>query len=51
MLEDYLDICVNEIYAGNVPGTHFNKIGWKNVVNKFSEKVDKEFNYKQLKNK
>ncbi|KAG2667377.1 hypothetical protein I3760_15G111300, partial [Carya illinoinensis] len=51
MLEDYVDICVSEIYAGNRPGTHFNKVGWKNVVNKFSEKVGKEFNYKQLKNK
>ncbi|KAG6677810.1 hypothetical protein I3842_14G045700 [Carya illinoinensis] len=51
MLEDYVDICVSEIYAGNRPGTHFNKVGWKNVVNEFSEKVGKEFNYKQLKNK
>ncbi|KAG6644919.1 hypothetical protein CIPAW_08G085800 [Carya illinoinensis] len=51
MLEDYVDICVCEIYAGNRLGTHFNKIGWKNVVNKFSEKIGKEFCYKQLKNK
>ncbi|KAG6639976.1 hypothetical protein CIPAW_10G139000 [Carya illinoinensis] len=51
MLEDYVDICVSEIYAGNRPGTHFNKIGWKNVVNKFSKKIGKEFCYKQLKNK
>ncbi|KAG6718273.1 hypothetical protein I3842_04G142000 [Carya illinoinensis] len=51
MLENYVDICVSEIYAGNRPGTHFNKIGWKNVVNKFSEKIGKEFCYKQLKNK
>ncbi|KAG6700996.1 hypothetical protein I3842_08G142000 [Carya illinoinensis] len=40
-----------EDYASNRPGTHFNKIGWKNVVNKFSEKIGKEFCYKQLKNK
>ncbi|KAG7940705.1 hypothetical protein I3843_16G000800 [Carya illinoinensis] len=51
MLEDYVDICVSGIYAGNRPWTHFNKVGWKNVVNKFSEKIGKEFNYKQLKNK
>jgi hypothetical protein len=25
MLEDYLDICITEIHAGNRPGTHFNK--------------------------
>ncbi|KAG6645090.1 hypothetical protein CIPAW_08G099200, partial [Carya illinoinensis] len=51
MLEDYVDICVSEIYAGNRPRTHFNKIGWKNVVNKLSEKIGEEFCYKQLKNK
>jgi hypothetical protein len=26
MLEDYLNICITEIHAGNHPGTHFNKI-------------------------
>ncbi|KAG2682452.1 hypothetical protein I3760_11G192300 [Carya illinoinensis] len=51
MPEDYVDICVSEINAGNRPGTHFNKVGWKNVVNKFNEKIGKEFCYKQLKNK
>jgi hypothetical protein len=25
MLEDYLDICIDEIHAGNCPGTHFNR--------------------------
>ncbi|KAG7990297.1 hypothetical protein I3843_02G019200 [Carya illinoinensis] len=39
MLEDYVDIFVSEIYAGNHPRTHFNKIGWKIIC------------YKQLKNK
>jgi hypothetical protein len=27
MLEDYLDICIIEIHAGNRLGTHFNKTG------------------------
>ena len=40
MLEDYLDICITEIYVGNHPGTHFNKTGWKNVINKFNEKTE-----------
>ncbi|KAG2686054.1 hypothetical protein I3760_10G158000 [Carya illinoinensis] len=39
ILEDYVDICVSEIYAGNRLGTYFNKIGWKIIW------------YKQLKNK
>jgi hypothetical protein len=51
MLEDYLDICITEIHAGNRLGTHFNKTGWKNVINKFNEKTGKQYCYKQLKNK
>ena len=37
MLEDYLDICITEIHAGNHPRTHFNKT--RNVINKFNEKT------------
>jgi hypothetical protein len=51
MLEDYLDICITEINAGNRPGTHFNRTGWKNVIDKFNEKTGKQYCYKQLKNK
>ena len=50
-LEDYLDIYITEIYAGNRPRTHFNKTGWKNVINKFNEKTGKQYCYKQPKNK
>jgi hypothetical protein len=50
MLEDYLDICITKIHA-NRPRTHFNKTGWKNVINKFNEKTRKQYCYKQLKNK
>ncbi|XP_059436122.1 uncharacterized protein LOC132169049 [Corylus avellana] len=32
MLEDYLDIHITEIHAGNRPGTHFKRTGWKNEV-------------------
>jgi hypothetical protein len=51
MLEDYLDICIIEIHAGNRPGIHFYKTGWKNVIDKFNEKTGKQYYYKQLKNK
>jgi hypothetical protein len=42
MLEDYLDICIDEIHDDNRPGTHFNRTGWKNVIDKFSEKTGKK---------
>jgi hypothetical protein len=51
MLEDYLDICIIEIHVGNRLETHFNRIGWKNVIDKFNEKTKKQYCYKQLKNK
>ncbi|KAG6717740.1 hypothetical protein I3842_04G115600 [Carya illinoinensis] len=51
MLENYLDVCISEVQAGNRPRTHFNKIGWRNVINKFSEKMGRQYSYKQLKNK
>jgi hypothetical protein len=41
MLEDYLDICIDEIHAGNRSGTHFIRTGWKNVIDKFNEKTGK----------
>jgi hypothetical protein len=41
MLEDYLDICIIEIHPSNHSGTYFNKTGWKNVTNKFNEKIGK----------
>ena len=30
MIEDYLDICIIEIHAGNRPRTHFNRIVMQN---------------------
>ena len=32
MLEDYLDICITKIHAGNHLGTHFNKTGDRKSV-------------------
>jgi hypothetical protein len=50
MIENYLDICIIEIHAGNHLGTHFNKTGWKNVIDKLNAKTGKQYYYKQLKN-
>ncbi|KAL3498679.1 hypothetical protein ACH5RR_041411 [Cinchona calisaya] len=49
--EDFVDICVKEVQDGNRPTTHFNRIGWKNVIEKFAKKTGKNYDYKQLKNK
>jgi hypothetical protein len=40
VLEDYLNICITEIHADNRLATHFNKTRWKNVINKFNEKME-----------
>ncbi|KAG7960904.1 hypothetical protein I3843_10G150900 [Carya illinoinensis] len=40
ILEDYVDICVSEIYVGNRLGTHFNKIGWKMWLISLARKLD-----------
>ena len=41
IIGDYLDICITEIHVGNRLRTHFNKTGWKNVIDKFNEKTRK----------
>lgn len=43
MLEDYVDMCIGEIYAGNHPTFYFNKVRWKNIITKFNEIISKEF--------
>ncbi|XP_056698163.1 L10-interacting MYB domain-containing protein-like [Spinacia oleracea] len=47
----YCEVCAEEVTAGNRPHTHFNKIGWSNVIKKFYERTGKKFDQKQLKNK
>ncbi|KAI9197643.1 hypothetical protein LWI28_002026 [Acer negundo] len=47
----FCEICVKEVAKGNRPGTHFDKIGWVNVVNVFKEITRKDYDKKQLKNK
>ncbi|KAK3212831.1 hypothetical protein Dsin_017537 [Dipteronia sinensis] len=47
----FYEICVKEVAKGNRPGTHFDKIGWVNVVNVFKEITGRDYDKKQLKNK
>lgn len=44
-------MCAEEFYAGNRPNTHFNKIGWTNVIKKFQQRTGMRYDQKQLKNK
>jgi len=35
----FLRICIKEIHAGNKPGNHFSKEGWKNLERKIQERT------------
>ncbi|KAI9181856.1 hypothetical protein LWI28_019322 [Acer negundo] len=47
----FCEICVKEVAKGNRHGTHFDKIGWANVINVFKEITGNDYNKRQLKNK
>ncbi|KAK2644817.1 hypothetical protein Ddye_020012 [Dipteronia dyeriana] len=47
----YCEICVKEVAKGNRHGTHFDKIGWVNVVKVLKEITGRDYDKKQLKNK
>ncbi|KAH9617367.1 hypothetical protein KSS87_011205 [Heliosperma pusillum] len=47
----FCQICAEEVHVGNRPNTHFNRVGWENVVRKFQLKTRRRYDYKQLKNK
>ncbi|XP_012832853.1 PREDICTED: uncharacterized protein LOC105953711 [Erythranthe guttata] len=49
--EVFIRLCVQETTAGNRPGSHFNKIGWDNLVKKFSSATNRNYTRIQLKNK
>ncbi|XP_076915589.1 uncharacterized protein LOC143574995 [Bidens hawaiensis] len=51
MTADFIDACLLELRKGNRPGTHFSKIGWKNIVQTMHEKTGITFDEKQIKNK
>ncbi|CAL9019607.1 unnamed protein product [Prunus brigantina] len=47
----FFKICVAETLGGNRPSSHFNKVGWKNVIKKFNDITKRNYDYRQLKNK
>lgn len=47
----FCEVCAEEVHAGNRPNTHFNKIGWANVIKKFQQRTGLRYDQKQLKNK
>ncbi|XP_038974808.1 L10-interacting MYB domain-containing protein-like [Phoenix dactylifera] len=51
LIEEFIDICIGEVEAGNRPGTHFNRLGWANIIKKFNEKTGNQYDYKKFKNK
>lgn len=46
----FIKCCIQEVENGNMPGTHFNKLGWKNLLRSFNELTGKGCNKVQLKN-
>ncbi|XP_020960672.1 uncharacterized protein LOC107605295 isoform X3 [Arachis ipaensis] len=45
----FLEVCIQEIAAGNRPHDDFNKEGWNNVVAKFNGKTGQNYDHRQLK--
>lgn len=35
----FVTLCLDQVVAGNKPGTHLNKKGWKYVMDEFYEKL------------
>lgn len=46
----FCEVCAKEVCGGNRPHTHFNGVGWYNVVTKFQERSGSSYDYRQLKN-
>jgi hypothetical protein len=47
----FCELCAAEVFAGNRPLGHLNKVSWKNVEAKFFEKSGQKLEHLQLKNK
>ena len=47
----YCDICIRAIHKNMRPGTHFNKEGWRYVIQNFQKESEKSYGKAQLKNK
>ncbi|KAL4611278.1 hypothetical protein ACB092_08G112300 [Castanea dentata] len=46
----FCEACVDEVFKGNRPNTHFSKKGWTNIIVNFEKKTGKEYprvKYKQ----
>ncbi|KAL6345455.1 hypothetical protein AAG906_017174 [Vitis piasezkii] len=50
-MDAFIKVCVTETLAGNRPNSHFNKLGWKNVIKAFNNLTGRNYQYRQLKNK
>ena len=51
MLHAFCDICIKAIEQGMRPNTHFDKTGWKYVMNCFKDQTGHALTKAQLKNK
>jgi hypothetical protein len=51
MLHAFCDICIKAIEQGMRPNTHFDKAGWKYVMNGFKDQTGHALTKAQLKNK
>jgi hypothetical protein len=47
----FCELCVDEVFQGNRPNTHFTKHGWKNIEVAFRNKTGKSWEYRKFKNK
>ncbi|XP_024031770.1 L10-interacting MYB domain-containing protein-like [Morus notabilis] len=47
----FCDLCIKEVEGGHRPGTHLDKVGWENVIQKFNEATKRVYKRTQLKNK
>jgi hypothetical protein len=41
----FCDICKIEVLPGHMPLGHLNKVGWKNVEDKFTEKTGRKLEH------
>ena len=46
----FVDLCLEETWKGNRPGTHFTKQGWKNIVGSFYTRTGVRYDKRQMKN-
>jgi hypothetical protein len=50
-VKQFCDICMREVNARHRPLGHLNRVGWKNVAEKFEQKTGRKLEHLQLKNK